>query len=58
MNLKVVVIKLSQARRTHPDIGLLITSLLQDVNRPAVSCAFLVVYLRADFHSLFFLDGI
>ena len=31
--------KLSQAMRTHPDIGLLITSLLQDVNK-------LVVMLR------------
>ena len=30
---RLAVNKLSQAMRTHPDIGLLITSLLQDVNR-------------------------
>ena len=41
---KLVVNKLSQAMRTHPDIGLLIISLLQDVNRLVGTCAFLAVY--------------
>ena len=38
-----VVNKLTQAMRTHPDIGLLITNLLQDVNRLAITWAFLAV---------------
>ena len=40
---RLVVNKLSQAMRTHPDIGLLLTSLLQDVNRLVETCGFLVV---------------
>ena len=36
--------KLWQAMRTHPHIGLLITSSLQHVNRLVRTCAFLVVY--------------
>ena len=35
---------MSQAMRTHPDISLLIISLLQDVNRPVAAYVFLVVY--------------
>ena len=38
-----VVNKLSQTMRTHPDIGLLITSLLHDVNRLFATCAFCCV---------------
>jgi hypothetical protein len=38
--------KLSQAMRTHPDIGLLITSLFQVVNKLVATCAFLAVYQR------------
>ena len=41
---RLVVNKLSQAIRTHPGIGLLITSLLQDVNRLVVTCAFFDAY--------------
>ena len=37
---RLVVNKLSQAMQTHPDIGLLITCLLQDVNRLVPTCAF------------------
>ena len=40
---RLVVKKLSQAMRTYPDIGLLITSLLQDVNRPVAACTFLAM---------------
>ena len=43
---KLVVNKLSQAVRTHPDIGLLITTLLQDVNRLVATFAFLAVYIK------------
>ena len=44
-----VVNKLSPAMRTHPDIGLLITSLLQDVNtlvttRCLAVCSYLCYY--------------
>ena len=41
---RLVVNKWSQAMRTYPDIGLLITRLLQDVNRLVTTCAFLDVY--------------
>ena len=42
-----VINKLSQAMRTHPDIGLLITSLLQDSTcRLAANCSCLAVYLK------------
>ena len=44
-----VLNKLSQAMPTHSDIGLLITSLLQDVNRLIVTCAFLAMYMDAYF---------
>ena len=37
---RLVVNKLSQGMQTHPDIGLLITNLLQDVNRPVATWAF------------------
>ena len=37
---RLVVNKLPQARRMHPDIGSLVTNLLQDVNRLVVACAF------------------
>ena len=40
---RLVVNKLSQAMRMHPDIGLLITSLLQDVNGLVPTGAFFVV---------------
>ena len=40
---RLVVNKLSQTMRTHPDIGLLITSLLQDVNTLVAICGFLSV---------------
>ena len=33
--------------RTHPDIGLLITSLLQDVNKLVAACVFLYAYIDA-----------
>ena len=36
---RLVVNKLSQTMQTHPDIDLLITSLLQDVNRLVAICA-------------------
>ena len=36
-----VVNKLSQVMRTHPDIGLLITSLLQNVNSLVETCIFI-----------------
>ena len=42
---RLVVNKLSQAIQTHPDIGLLIKSLLHDVNRLAAAYAFLAVYM-------------
>ena len=40
---KLVVNKLSQAMRTHPDIGLLTTMLLQVVNKLVATWAFLAV---------------
>ena len=40
---RLVINKLSQAMGTHPDIGLLMTSLLQDVNRLVASSLFLVI---------------
>ena len=43
---RLVVNKLLQAMRTHPDIGLLTTSLLQEVNRLVATCAFVAVYYR------------
>ena len=39
---RLVVNKLSQAMPTHPDIWLLITSLLQDVNILIETCAYLL----------------
>ena len=41
---RLVVNKLSQAMRTHADIGFLITSLFQDVNNLVGTCKFLSVY--------------
>ena len=41
---RLVVNKLSQAMRTHPDIGLLTTMLLQVVNKLFATCAFWAVY--------------
>ena len=38
---RLVVSKLSQTMRAHPHIGLLIPSLLPDVNRFVITCAFL-----------------
>ena len=43
---RLFVNKLSQTMPTHPDIGLLITSLLQDVSRLVATSTFLAVYLR------------
>ena len=43
---RLVVNKLSQAMRTHPDIGLLITSLLQVVHRLVANCMFLAQRAR------------
>ena len=43
---RLVVNKLSQAMRMHPDIGLLITSLLEDDNRLVVICVFLTFYQK------------
>ena len=45
---RLVVNKLSQAMRTHPDIGLLVTSMLQDKKRLVVTCALLIVYVSTN----------
>ena len=41
---RLVVKKLSHAKQTHPDIGLLIASLLQDVKKRVATWAFMAVY--------------
>ena len=43
-----VVNNLSQAMRTHPDICLLNTSLLQDVNKLVATCTFFAVQTRVN----------
>ena len=50
-----VVNKLSHTMQTHADISLLITSLLQDVNRLVAKCAFLFCFVVHCKHVLAFL---
>ena len=46
---KLVVNKLSRAMRMHPDIGLLMTSLLQDVNKLVETCVFRCVIVLTEY---------
>ena len=46
---KLVVNKLSQTMRTHSDIGLLMTTLLQDVNKLIETCVFRYVTVSTEY---------